>query len=102
MKNYDLTKPSIYIPYLNMNNLYGCRMSDYLPYEKFKWLKKVDNFDLNSISENNRIGYILEVDLEYPDELHSLHNDIHWLQKNLEFFVTCCQIIVKKLQTNMK
>ena len=28
-----------------------------------------------SINEKNDIGYFLEVDLEYPDELHELHND---------------------------
>ena len=58
-----------------MNNLHGWAMSGYLPYGGFKWLKNVDNFDVNSVSENNPIGYILEVDLEYPDELHVLHND---------------------------
>ena len=31
--------------------------------------------DVNSIIEVSPIGYILEVDLEYPDELHVLHND---------------------------
>ena len=40
-----------------------------------KWLKNVDNFDVNSISGKNPISYILEVDLEYPDELHELHNN---------------------------
>ena len=79
MKNYDSTKLSIYIPYipcipyLDMNNLYGWVMSGYLPYGGFKWLKNVDNFDVNSISGNTPMGYILEVDLEYPDELHVLH-----------------------------
>ena len=58
-----------------MNNLYGWAMSRYLPYGRFKWLKNADNFDVNSISEKSPIGYILEVDLEYPDELHVLHND---------------------------
>ena len=43
MKNYDPTKPSIYMSYLDMNNLYGCGMSDYLPYERFICLKNVDN-----------------------------------------------------------
>ena len=38
-------------------------------------MKNVDNFDLNSVSENSSIGYVLEVDLKYPDELHYLHND---------------------------
>ena len=50
-------------------------MSGYLPYDRFKWLKNVDNFDVNSVSENSPIGYILEVDFGYPDELHELHND---------------------------
>ena len=27
------------------------------------------------MAENSSDGYILEVDLEYPDELHELHND---------------------------
>ena len=50
-------------------------MSEYLPYGRFEWLKNVDWFDVNSISEKNEIGYFLEVDLKYPDELHELHND---------------------------
>ena len=37
-------------------------------------VKNVDNCDVNSISEKNPIGFILEVDLEYPHELHALHN----------------------------
>ena len=75
MKNYDATKPSIFIPYLDMNNLYGCGMSKYLFYERFKWLKNVDIFDVNLISKKSPIGYIVKVDLEYPDELHALHYD---------------------------
>ena len=47
----------------------------YLPYEVFEWLKNVDEFDVMSISEKSPIGYFLEVDLEYPDELYELHND---------------------------
>ena len=50
-------------------------MSGYLPYGGFKWLKNVDNFDVYSISKKNPIDYILEVDLEYLDELRKLHNN---------------------------
>ena len=35
----------------------------------------VDGFDVNSISKKSSIGYILEVDLESPDELPALRND---------------------------
>ena len=38
-------------------------------------VKNVDGFDVNSVSEKSQTGYILEVDLEYPNELHVLHND---------------------------
>ena len=58
-----------------MNNLYGWAMISYLPYGRFKWLKNVDGFDVNSIREKGSIGYILKVDFGYSDELHALHND---------------------------
>ena len=61
--------------YLDENNLYGWGMSQYLPYCEFKLLKNIDKFDVNSIGESSSIGYILEVDLKYPDELYYLHND---------------------------
>ena len=57
-----------------MNNLYGWAMSEYLPYSEFKWLKIFDEFDVMSISEKSEVGFFLEVDLEYPDELHELQN----------------------------
>ena len=74
MKNYDPKKLSKYIWCLDMNNLYGWGMVGYCSYGGFKWLKNVANFDINSISEKSPIGYILEVNLEYPDGLHYLHN----------------------------
>ena len=76
MKNYDLIKQSKYISYLDMNNLCVWGMSQFLSFGRFKWLKSVDNFDVNSVSENNPVGYILDVDLEYPEKLHKSHNDL--------------------------
>ena len=75
MKKCDPTKPPKFISDFDMNNLYGSGMSEFLPYGGFKWIKNVDNFDVDSVREKNPIGYITEVDLEYPDELHELHND---------------------------
>ena len=56
MKDYDPKKPSKFITYLDMNNLYGWTMSSYLLYGKLKGLKNVDGFDVNSISKKISIG----------------------------------------------
>ena len=79
MNSYDDAKPSKYIQYLDANNLYGWAMSEKMPYKDFKWvninevepLKEV----LTKVLLDENLGYILEVDLEYPSELHDLHND---------------------------
>ena len=77
VKCYDSGKESKYLTYLDANNLYIWAMSEYVPYSEFKWLnqKEISRFCLNSIEENNSIGYILEVNLKYPSELNSMHND---------------------------
>ena len=75
MKVYESKEPSKFITHLDMNNLYGWGMFGYLTYGEFKWLKNVDQFDVTLIGKKSRISYILEVDLQYPDELHELHND---------------------------
>ena len=74
MKNYNPEEVSKHIMYLDANNLYGWAMSQHLPTGGFKWLmeEEVNLFKYNDESEK---GLILEVDLEYPEELHDLHND---------------------------
>ena len=96
MKNSDPKKSSEFITYLDMNNLYGWAMSDYLPYGRFEWLKNVDNFDVNSISEKSPIGYILEVDLENPDKLHVLRNRYLLAPEKLAIFYDMLSDYCKK------
>ena len=57
-----------------------------MPCRGFKWLNQgeLDVSDANLIEENSPIGYILEVDLEYPDEVHELHNDYLIVPERLE------------------
>ena len=86
-RDYDPKKPSTFITYLNMNNLYGWAMTEYIPYGGVQCLKNVDKFDVISINEKSEIGYILEVDLEYPDNLHKLHNDYPLTPEKLVVFV---------------
>ena len=75
MKNYDPEKESSYISYLDANNLYGWAMSQKLPTGDFRWIPSPEYINLDSYDENSAKGLILEVDLEYPPELHRLHND---------------------------
>ena len=77
MKEYDEKAPSKYIMYLDANNLYGWAMSQYLPTGGFRWMteKQINNIDLAKYNYDSKKGLILEVDLEYPKELHNLHND---------------------------
>ena len=72
MKDFDNSKPSSYIMYLDANNLYGWAMSEKMPHKDFKW---VNDLPLEEMLLDEDLGYVLEVDLEYPDELHDLHND---------------------------
>ncbi|KAK4885978.1 hypothetical protein RN001_002249 [Aquatica leii] len=76
--NYDANKPSSFIIYIDATNLYGASMSEVMPIKNFEWLsvEDVESFSLNKNYVNSEIGYILEVDLEYPQVLHDLHNDL--------------------------
>ena len=61
----------------------GC---NYLPYKVFKFLseEEIKGFNLDSISKNIKIGYILEVDLVYPSFLHDLHDDYPLCPEHIE------------------
>ena len=73
---YDHTKPKSYLMYIDANNLYGCELSQPLLTGLMCWRDKdeIAHFDLNSIPIDGEKGYMLEVDLEYPQELHENHN----------------------------
>ena len=76
-KVYDPTKPITHLIYLDANNLYGWAMSQLLPTGKFRWLSQseIDQLDVLHLDEHAEDGYIFEVDLKYPEELHDKHND---------------------------
>ena len=72
ISDYDSNKQSTFMTYLDKNNLHGWAVTEYLPYGEFEWLKNVDSFDVISIDKKSDVGYILEVDLKYSNELHEL------------------------------
>ena len=78
--NYDPCKPSVYMLDLDANNLYGWAMSQPLPTGSFKWITDEEELfqltqNLSSIDPQNSVGYIMEVDLEIPIDLHDHFNE---------------------------
>ena len=100
MKEYDEKAPEKYIMYLDANNLYGWAMSQYLPTGGFKWLDVNDFILLDDYTDTSDKGLILEVDLEYPNELHDLHNDYPLAPEKLkverDMLSTYCKEIANK------
>ena len=99
-KKFNKNKLSKYLMYLDANNLYGCAMSEKLPIHSFKWLssgemEKLFNNQVVQIWE--KTPCILEVDLEYPEELHNLHNDYPFCPERVE-----CKNRVEKLIPNLR
>ena len=76
VEGYNPAEPTNYINYLDANNLYGWAMSLPLPKSGFHWKRVMPTKEeIMKKRPNVKKGWILEVDLEYPEELHDAHND---------------------------
>ena len=87
MKNYDKSIELLYLMFLDANNLYAWAMFQILPAQDFKWEKNVSKFDedlIKNYDEDSNKKYILEVDVEYPKDLHNLHSDLPFLSKRMK------------------
>lgn len=76
--NFDDSKLSSFLIYLDCNNLYGYAMRQKMPISNFEFLPKneLENFNLLAIPDDGEYGYILHVDLSYPEHLHDSHSDL--------------------------
>ncbi|XP_069673398.1 uncharacterized protein [Periplaneta americana] len=76
--NFDDSKPPSAIYYVDAYNLYGFAMSQKLPYGGFAWLtdEEIHHFDLQAVNDDSEIGYVLEVDIEYPNHLFEKHKEL--------------------------
>ena len=92
---YDLEKESSYLQYLDANNLYGWAMSQSLPTGRFRWISIKPN-DISRLAKVKAKGYLLEVDIKYPKELHDLHNDLPFMCERMKING------VEKLVPNLK
>ena len=70
-------------------------MSQKLPVSNFKWVKNISKFDEGFIicyNEDIDKGYFLELDVQYPENLHKFHNDLPFLPRRIK---------IEKLELNM-
>ena len=98
--SFDKNKPSKYIQYLDANNLYGSAMSKKLPTHGFKWMSSGELetlFEQQELHTWNKTPCFLEVDLQYPEKLHDLHNDYPLCPERVK-----CKNNVEKLIPNLR
>ena len=87
MKDYDKNEESSYLQYWDVNNLYGWEISQNLPINNFEWIEDTSQFNEDVIKNYNKEsdeGYFLDVDVQYLEKLHELHNDLPFLRDRLK------------------
>ena len=98
MKDYDKNRESSYRKYWDVNSLYGWAMSQKLPVNNFQQTEETSQFNedyIKNYNEESDEAYFLEVDIQYPEKLHELHNDVPFLPERKKIKK------VKKLVTNL-
>ena len=75
---YDPNQLSKFISYTDANNLYGWAMMQKLPTHEFKWMNDKE------LEKWRELPCILEVDLKYSKNLHTLHNDYPLAPENIK------------------
>ena len=75
LKDYDPEKPNVFIEYLDKNALYMSILAGPLLFSGFRWLMEEEISEM--MEDHTKIrSCTLKVDLEYPKELHDLHNEL--------------------------
>ena len=100
MKNYDKNGESLFLEYLDANNLYNWAMIQPLPVNGFEFVRNVSKTDedfIKNYDEDTDKGYILEVDVKYPKDLHDLHSDLPFLPERMK--IGECSKLVCNLQS---
>lgn len=83
MESWKQNEDSSYIIYVDCNNLYGYSMMQHLPIRGFQWCEKdFDREEIMNIADDGELGYMFEVDLDYPEGLHDSHNDFPFCAEN--------------------
>ena len=75
-----------YLQYLGVNNLYGWAMGQPLSTGGLNWVDPSEfaSDKTDCYANWNSEGYLLEVDVRYPKDLHNLHNDLPFMCENMK------------------
>ena len=73
--SYDKDKPCIWLLYIDENNLYGNCLRQALPYKNFEWCDLTIE-EIKNWKPSDNVGYVLEVDLKYPNSIHDATKDL--------------------------
>ena len=87
MKDYDKSKESSFLQYWDVNNLFGWAMSQKFLVSNFLWIKDTSQFNedyMKNYNEERDEGHLLEIDVQYAEQLHELHNDLSFLPKRIK------------------
>ena len=87
MEDYDKNKESSYLKYWDVNSLFGWAMSLKLSVNKFEWIEDTSQFNkyfAKNYNEQSDEGYFFEVDIQYPQKLHGLHNNLPFLPERMK------------------
>ena len=83
---YNPREESSYLQYLDANNLYGWAMSQLLPAGGFRWPNEVQSLqaEIGELMRSTDKGYLLEVNVSHPAELHDLHNYLPFMCERMK------------------
>ena len=83
-KKFDPEENTSLLQYLDVNNLYGWAMNQPLPTGGFKWVNDVTPGEIVKLAKIEKKGYLLEVDVKFPEELHDSHNGLPFMCEKMK------------------
>ena len=85
--DYDKNKELSYLQYLDVNNLYGWAMLQKLPVNNFQRIEESSQFNedlTNNYNVESNEKYFVEVNVQYPENVHNIYNDLPFLPKRIK------------------
>ena len=93
LEGFDETKAGRYGFLVDANNLYGGILQKFpLPLNEFE-IVDVELSTILRTANDSGNGFVLEVDLDYPDALHNMHKDFPLAPMKEKLIAICCPSI---------